>query len=77
MLLIYTRRDALALASHQRKVSDVRQNLNTGNITFVQWQGAVLRKQIPLCKYHRELYHKGQLTHSDLNALHNYSNNTK
>ena len=62
---------------HLRKVSDVRQKIRTGNITFAQWQGAVLRKQIPLCKYHHDLYHKGLLNHADLNVIANYSKNLK
>lgn len=60
---------------HLRKVNDVRQKIRTGNVTYAQWAGAVLRKQIPLCKYHHDLYHKGQLSHSDLNAMSKYSKN--
>jgi group II intron reverse transcriptase/maturase len=33
---------------HVRKVNDVRQKMRTGNMTFGEWQGSVLRKQIPL-----------------------------
>lgn len=62
---------------HLRKVKDVRQKIRTGNITFAQWQGAVLRKQIPLCKYHHDLYHKGLLSHADLNVIGKYSKNMK
>lgn len=62
---------------HLRKVNDVRQKIRTGNITYAQWTGAVLRKQIPLCNYHHSLYHKGQLSHADLNAMTRYSKNLK
>lgn len=62
---------------HLRKVKDVRQKIRTGNITFAQWQGAVLRKQIPLCQYHHDLYHKGLLSHADLNVMGKYSKNIK
>lgn len=62
---------------HLRKVKDVRQKIRTGNITFAQWQGAVLRKQIPLCQYHHDLYHKGLLSHADLNVMGKYSKNMK
>ena len=60
---------------HLRKVSDIRQKIRTGNVTFSQWQGAVLRKQIPLCQYHHQLYHKGLLSHSDLSLIAKYSKN--
>ena len=62
---------------HLRKVDKVRQKIRTGNITFAQWRGAVLRKQIPLCKYHHDLYHKGLLSHADLNVMSKYSKNLK
>ena len=62
---------------HLRKVSDVRQKIRTGNVTYAQWTGAVLRKQIPLCNYHHNLYHQGQLNHADLNAMTRYSKNLK
>lgn len=52
---------------HLRKVSDIRQKIRTGNVSFDQWKGAVMRKQIPLCHYHHQLYHKGELNHSELN----------
>ena len=60
---------------HFRKVSDIRQKIRTGNITFAQWRGAMLRKQIPLCKYHHDLYHKGLLSHADLKVMSKYSKN--
>ena len=62
---------------HLRKVNDVRQKIRTGNVTYAQWTGAVLRKQIPLCNYHHSLYHQGQLSHADLNAMTRYSKNLK
>nr|YP_010836056.1 hypothetical protein QLP54_mgp10 [Phyllosticta yuccae]WGC90071.1 hypothetical protein [Phyllosticta yuccae] len=47
---------------HNRSVKDVRAKMKTGNSTYAQWVGATMRKQIPMCQYHHELYHKGQLT---------------
>lgn len=62
---------------HLRKVSDVRQKIRTGNASFKQWEGAVLRKQIPLCKYHHNLYHKGHLSHADMTLMSKYSKNLR
>jgi group II intron reverse transcriptase/maturase len=62
---------------HLRKVKDVRQKIRTGNITFAEWQGAVLRKQVPLCQYHHRLYHQGLLNYADLTHISRYSNNLK
>ena len=47
---------------HLRKINNIRQKVRTGNITYAQWKGAVLRKQIPLCKPCHIKYHRGQLT---------------
>jgi hypothetical protein len=54
---------------HLRAVKDVRTKMRRGNATFAQWQGAVKRKQIPLCQYHHQLYHKGQLNYADLTLI--------
>lgn len=62
---------------HLRKVSDVRQKIRTGNASFKQWEGAVLRKQIPLCKYHHNLYHKGHLSHADMMLISKYAKNLR
>lgn len=50
---------------HLRKAKDVREKIRTGNSTYKNWTGGFLRKQVPLCKYHHGLLHKGQLNHSD------------
>jgi len=57
---------------HLRKAADVRNKIRTGNITWSQWQGAVSRKQIPLCKYHHDLLHQGMLNHSDMQKISRY-----
>nr|AYE93387.1 hypothetical protein C0993_000007 [Termitomyces sp.] len=57
---------------HLRKAADVRNKIRTGNITWAQWKGAVARKQIPLCRYHHELLHKGMLNHSDMQRIARY-----
>lgn len=62
---------------HVRKVNDIRTKIRTGNVTFSQWTGAVMRKQIPLCLYHHQLYHKGELNHTDLSIMSKYSKNLK
>jgi len=54
---------------HLRSVKDVRTKMRTGNSIYQQWIGATLRKQIPLCGYHHNLYHSGQLTPADLRVL--------
>jgi len=59
---------------HLRSVKDVRNKIKTGNNTFKIWLGAVARKQIPLCRYHHELYHKGDLLHSDIKRISEYKN---
>lgn len=51
---------------HLRNVSDIRNKIRTGKITWAQWNGAVERKQIPLCKNHHNLIHKGLLNHTDM-----------
>lgn len=58
---------------HLRPVNDVRQKIRTGNITFSQWTGAVLRKQIPLCKLHHNLLHAGKLSLSERRSIARYS----
>ena len=58
---------------HLRKVDKVRQKIRTGNITFAQWRGAVLRKQIPLCKLHHNLLHAGKLSLSERRSIARYS----
>lgn len=57
---------------HLRHAADVRNKIRTGNSTWAQWKGAVARKQIPLCKYHHDLLHKGMLNHSDMQMIARY-----
>lgn len=54
---------------HVRKASDIRSKIRTGNSTYLQWVGGFLRKQIPLCRYHHLLLHKGQLSHTDFQRM--------
>jgi group II intron reverse transcriptase/maturase len=60
-----------------RKVADIRNKIRTGNITWAQWNGAVARKQIPLCKYHHDLLHQGSLNHSDMQKISRYQGEGK
>jgi group II intron reverse transcriptase/maturase len=62
---------------HLRRVKDVWQNIRTGNVTYAQWIGGSLRKQIPLCKYHHQLYHQGKLNTADITRISKYSSNMK
>jgi len=62
---------------HLRKVADVRNKIRTGNSTWNQWKGAVARKQIPLCKYHHNTLHQGNLNHSDLSQIARYQGDRK
>jgi len=62
---------------HLRKAADVRNKIRTGNATWKQWVGAVARKQIPLCKYHHDVLHKGNLNHSDMQAIAKYRGESK
>lgn len=57
---------------HYRSVKDVRAKMKTGDSTYAIWIGATMRKQIPMCQYHHELYHKGQLTHADIKEIRRY-----
>lgn len=58
---------------HYRSIADVRAKYRKGDsISFAQFQGALLRKQIPLCEYHHKLYHKGDLTSYELKRIAGY-----
>ena len=57
---------------HLRTIKDVRVKIRTGNATFAEWQGAFKRKQIPLCSYHHDLYHKGALNFSDVQSIRSF-----
>ena len=55
---------------HYRSVKEVRAKFRKGNeISFAEFRGALLRKQIPLCEYHHKLYHKGDLTAYELRKI--------
>lgn len=58
---------------HLRSVKDVRQKIRTGNASYAVWSGAFKRKQIPLCKYHHNLYHAGKLNFHDIKLLSNFT----
>ena len=58
---------------HLKKVADVRQKIRTGNISWKQWLGGVKGKQVPLCKYHHEMLHKGALNAADQRIIANYT----
>lgn len=53
---------------HIRQVKDVKNKIKTGNSTYQQWVGAFYRKQVPLCAYHHDLYHRGDLNYADQNT---------
>ena len=54
---------------HLRSIADVRAKFRKGDLSYEQWIGATLRKQIPLCKYHHQSYHRGLLNYADLMAI--------
>jgi len=56
---------------HIRKVNDVRTKYKEGNLTFKEYTGAFLRKQIPLCKKHHIDLHNNNLTKDELYMLAN------
>ena len=58
---------------HLRSVKEIRQKIRTGDSTYAQWKGGFIRKQIPLCNYHHNLLHKGQLSALDLRTLHRFT----
>lgn len=58
---------------HYRSVRKVRARYKKGDsVQFAQFEGAIKRKQIPLCEYHHKLYHKGSLTAVDLKKIADY-----
>jgi hypothetical protein len=54
---------------HLRTIKDVVAKWRSGNITFEQWKGAALRKQVPLCSYHHDQYHHGKLNYADIKTI--------
>lgn len=57
---------------HVRSVKDVRTKIREGKASFSILQGAMLRKQVPLCKEHHILLHKGKLTKEQAMLVYNY-----
>lgn len=55
---------------HIRKIADIRQKIRTGNAS---WSMMNKRKQVPLCKYHHVLLHRGGLSNSDITRISNYN----
>jgi len=64
---------------HIRSVKDIRHRINSKStsLPYNTWIGAFQRKQIPLCQYHHNLLHNGQLNHADLLHLAKYRANKK
>lgn len=54
---------------HLRSVKDIRAKIRTGNSSYEQWTGGFIRKQVPLCRYHHKLLHKGKLSALDFRTL--------
>jgi len=55
---------------HVRSVAKIRNRIRQGDkISAAIYKGAIQRKQIPLCQYHHNLYHSGQLTEFDMRIL--------
>lgn len=57
---------------HVRSVKDVRARFRSRQLSYAQWVGGMARKQVPLCQYHHNLLHQGQLNHADLMHLAKY-----
>jgi len=58
---------------HIRQVKDVKNKIRTGNSTYQQWVGSFFRKQVPLCFYHHDLLHSGDLNYADMTKLRKYT----
>jgi group II intron reverse transcriptase/maturase len=58
---------------HIRHVKDVKNKIKTGNSTYQEWTGSYLRKQVPLCMYHHDLYHSGDLNYADMTKIRRYT----
>lgn len=56
-------------------VKDIRFKIRTKTPYFQQIVGGTLRKQIPLCQYHHNLYHKGELLGYEIKRFSEYCNN--
>lgn len=58
---------------HIRSVKDVRSRyLSKETLSVAKFIGAIKRKQVPLCNYHHQLYHKGELSHQDIISIAKY-----
>uniref|UniRef100_UPI002238C465 reverse transcriptase domain-containing protein n=1 Tax=Ramaria cf. rubripermanens TaxID=2016387 RepID=UPI002238C465 len=58
---------------HIRSVKGIRvKYIKGGKTSFAQFEGAIKRKQTPLCTYHHYLYHKGELNYQDLKSIANH-----
>jgi group II intron reverse transcriptase/maturase len=63
---------------HIRTVKNIRARYRDGEkITRAQFDGAIMRKQVPLCSYHHILLHKGELNWADLARIHKYNKHGK
>ena len=62
---------------HICKIADVRHKIRTGNATLNMIDSPYKRKQVPLCKYHHNLLHKGDLNHSDISKISRYIGTNK
>lgn len=58
---------------HVRQVKDVKNKIRSGTSTYKQWVGSFLRKQVPLCFYHHDLLHRGDLNYADMTKLRKYT----
>jgi len=59
---------------HVRSVKDVRSHfISKETFDFKKITGAVNRKQVPLCQYHHQLFHQGELSHQDIITLFKYN----
>jgi hypothetical protein len=58
---------------HVRQVKDVKSKIRTGTSTYQQLVGTYLRKQVPLCAYHHDLHHSGDLNYADMTKIRKYT----
>jgi len=59
---------------HVRSVKNVRNKyLSKETVSVARLIGAIRRKQIPLCSYHHQLYHKGELSYQDIISISKYT----
>lgn len=58
---------------HVRQVKDVKNKIRTGNSTYQQWVPRGTYLQVPLCVYHHDLYHSGDLNYVDMTKIRRYT----